>query len=349
MLERLELEGVRNLAPAKLEFHPSLNVIYGENASGKTSLLEAIALVSGGRSFRTSQLEKVLNHEKESFLIFAKTNAGDKLGYQWSSKQREIHLNGEPGARLSELAQVLPLQWFTPDTHAEFARSRRHRIATLDWVLFHVEHGFYDAWVRYRRLLAQRNAALKSGADTSAWDVDFVVQAEKLAGYREQAKLRLAPHIKTYSKIIPGVGEISVRMRNGWSEEKGLEKALADDRERDRKDGYTHSGAHRSDFEIYLDGQKLRDEASQGQLKLLVLALRLSQIRLFGEMVDRECLLLLDDLPAELDPERRRQVMTLFSEMRLQVFVTATESELIDLSSWRQGHRMFHVEHGTIK
>jgi len=348
VLAYLELKGVRNLAPAKLDFHRSLNIVHGENASGKTSLLEAIALVTSGRSFRSHHLENILNHNADHFLLFAKTDSGDRLGYQWSGKNREIHLNGEPGATLSRLAQVLPMHWFTPETHAEFARSRRHRIATLDWVLFHVEQNFYEVWSRYRRLLAQRNAALKAGASTNAWDADLVKQAEAIANFRSQAQEQLAPHIKFYSEIIPGAKEITFRVRQGWSEEKGLQQALLDDRERDRKDGYTHSGAHRADFEIFIDGQRLREQASQGQLKLLVLALRLSQLRLFRDSVGRECLLLLDDLPAELDPERRKRVMTLFAEMPLQVFITATEPELIDLSSWGHGYKMFHVKHGQI-
>ena len=348
MLAYLEVEGVRNLEPAQLELHPELNLICGENASGKTSLLEAIALVSSGRSFRCNQLDHIRSHNKECLLVFGKTLAGDRLGYRWADKKREIHLNGETGTRLSQLAQALPMQWFTPDTHTEFAKSRRSRIAILDWVLFHVEQDFYDAWNRYRRLLAQRNAALKAGANTSIWDVDLVKQAEVIANLRNRALEWVAPHIKACSRIVPAVGDISFRVRHGWPAEKSLKTALADDKERDRKEGYTHSGPHRADFEVFLDGRRLRDEASQGQLKSMVLALRLSQIRLFGDQTQRRCLLLLDDLPAELDPTRRKEALDLISEMQVQVFITATESRLIDLDSWPRGHKMLHVKHGRL-
>jgi DNA replication and repair protein RecF len=241
------------------------------------------------------------------------------------------------------------MQSVTPDTHVEFSKSRKQRVAILDWVLFHVEHGFYEAWTRYRRALAQRNAALRNNGDTSVWDGELVTLATTIVEYRSEALELLRPFLDVYSGIIPGVNEMSVRVRQGWSVDKTLDQALLDDAERDRKEGYTHSGAHRGDLEIFLNGRRLREEASQGQLKLVVLVLRLSQIRLFSEQTGRGCILLLDDLPAELDPLRRSEVLSLLSEIPLQVFITATEPGLIGFERWPHGHQLFHVEHGLVE
>ena len=169
MLSTLEVTGIRNLQDRVLDLHPSLNLIYGENASGKTSLLEAISILGSGKSFRTSSLENVLSHGAEILRVFGRTEDGDRLGYQWSRAGKEIRINGEPVSRISTLAQALPLQSFTPETHIEFTRSRKHRVAVLDWLLFHVEPGFHEIWSRYQRALAQRNAALKNKQNPRNW------------------------------------------------------------------------------------------------------------------------------------------------------------------------------------
>lgn len=348
MLKSIEFSGVRNLQQAGFEFHPHLNIVCGPNASGKTSLLESIAILASGKSFRTSSLENVVNHQADYLRIFGRTESGHRLGYQWGSGGRQIRIDGEAVSRASLLAQVLPLQHFTPDTHTEFARSRRHRIAIPDWTLFHVEHGFHETWSKFRRVLAQRNAALKGNQDTRVWDKDFVDLAEKITRSREKILDRLLPYIQELGQAIPGGGDIEIRLRRGWGKERDLTEVLADDRDRDRRDGYTHSGAHRADLDVRFDGFKAREQASQGQLKTLVMVLRLSQLSLFSKESDRPSLLLLDDLPAELDQVRRDQLMAILARLPLQVFLTTTEAQLVELANWDKGLKMFHVEQGFV-
>lgn len=348
MLTRLQVTGVRNLEPVTLEPHPTLNVIHGENASGKTSLLEAVSILSSGRSFRTNSLEHAVNHTAAELQVFGQSGNGDRVGYRWGGKAREIRINGESANRLSQLAQALPLQWFTPDTHINFIRSRQQRISTLDWTLFHVEHRFHEIWSRYRRLREQRNAALKAGQTTGAWDTELVEQGERITRHRQQALELLTPAIERYAAGLPDARGVSVRLRQGWNQEKTLAQALADDRERDRKEGFTHSGPHRGDLEVLLDGHKVREEASQGQLKMIVLALRLAQVDTFCQETGRACLFLADDLPAELDEERRGEVMRMMSGLPLQLYLTTTDPQLVDTTIWPGGHKLFHVEHGRV-
>lgn len=349
MLSSLDISGIRNLRDDSLQFHQSLNLIYGENASGKTSLLEAISILSSGKSFRTSSLENVITHNAEVLRVFGKTSGGDRLGYQWTKAAKEIRVNGETVSRLSILAQALPLQSFTPDTHIEFTRNRKQRIAVLDWVLFHVEPRFHESWSRYQRTLLQRNASLKNSQNPSPWDRELSTLGEQVVHYRVQALGWLKPRIQEFIRAVPGDREIGIEIKQGWPQGKSLLESLEADRERDRRDGFTHSGAHRSDLEIELGGKKIREEASQGQLKTLVMALRLSQLQLYTDESGRPCVFLLDDLPAELDADRRSQVLTELAKLPLQLFITSTESDLVDLGSWEAGHRLFHVEHGTIK
>jgi DNA replication and repair protein RecF len=348
LLSTLEVTGVRNLHKSALEFHPSLNLIYGHNASGKTSLVEAISILASGKSFRTSSLENVITHGNDLLRVFGKTVGGDRLGFQWSKSGKEIRINGESVSRLSALAQALPLQSFTPETHIEFTRSRKHRIAVLDWLLFHVEPGFHESWTRYQRALAQRNAALKNNQNPAAWNRELAALGEQVVTFRRQSLEWLQAHIASFAKAIPGNHHLEIRIKQGWGKDRNLKEALEEDFERDRRDGFTHSGAHRSDLDIELEGRKIREEASQGQLKTLVMALRLSQLQFYTNQTGRGCIFILDDLPAELDEARRADVLSELAELPLQLFVTSTEPSLIDLKNWSTGHRLFHVEQGRV-
>ena len=348
MLTTLEVTGFRNLQDGALEFHPNLNLICGQNASGKTSLLEAVSILASGKSFRTSSIENAVKHGAEILRVIGKTAEGDRLGYEWSKTGKEIRINGETVNRLSALAQALPLQSFTPDTHIEFTRNRKKRIAVLDWILFHVEPGFHETWSRYQRTLSQRNAALKNNQNATAWNRELATLGEQVAQFRRLALEWLRPHIERFVEAVPGDHGIGIKIKQGWAQDKPLIAALEDDLERDRRDGFTHSGAHRSDLDIELEGRKIREEASQGQLKTLVMALRLSQLQYYTNQTGRSCIFLLDDLPAELDEVRRSEVLSVLAELPLQLFITSTEAELVDLSLWNRGYRVFHVEHGSI-
>lgn len=350
-LVSFEHQGVRNLAAGKLSPHPRLNLLIGANAAGKTSLLEAIHLLGTGKSFRTSRLEKVLQHGRERLTVFGRClgETGEQtLGYQHSGTSREIHINGEHAAQLAVLAQALPLQVVSPDTHFSFLKHAKYRRATVDWGLFHVEQDFYAVWSRHQRLLKQRNAALKLG-DThlAVWDEPLSACGEEIHQRRKGYLQRLQTGIDRFRKhLLPGE-EISLRLRSGWRQGQRLAEVLAEDRGRDLEQGFTHSGAHRADLEWRLSGQDARQEASQGQWKLLTLVLRLTQLQDFVEQTNRDCILLLDDLPAELDPERREMVMSLMASLPLQLFVTTTELAHLVTEAW-QDYAVFHVEQGEI-
>jgi len=346
-----EHHGVRNLQAGQLHPHPQLNLIVGANASGKTSLLEAIHILGTGKSFRTNRLERVLQHNLDKLTVFGRHRYGDSeqtMGYQRHGTEREIHINGEREHQLALLAQTLPLQVISPDTHFSFLKHAKYRRAGIDWGLFHVEPDFYELWSRHQRLLKQRNAALKRGdAHLEVWDQPLASCGEEIHAQRLNYLRRLQARIEQQrDRLLPGE-EISLRLRSGWRQGQSLAEVLAEDHGRDREHGYTHSGAHRADLEWQLSGQDARHEASQGQWKLLTLVLRLAQMEDFVDLSRRDCILLLDDLPAELDSERRERVMSQLASLPLQIFATTTELNHLVTDSW-DDHTVFHVEHGKI-
>ncbi len=346
-----EYHGVRNLQEGQLSPHPRLNLIIGANASGKSSLLEAIHILSIGKSFRTNRLERVIQHGQDTLTVFGRLrNDGSEqtLGYQRRGGIREIHINGEREEQLATLAQTLPLQVISPDTHFSFLKHARYRRACIDWGLFHVEPDFYAVWSRHQRLLKQRNAALKQGeTHVEVWDEPLATCGEEIHGRRQRYLQRLQAHIERHRHRLLPDEEIELRLRSGWRQGQSLAEALVEDRGRDREHGFTHSGAHRADLEWRLSGQDARQEASQGQWKLLTLVLRLAQTEDFVDQTHRDCILLLDDLSAELDPEHRAMVMSLLVSLPLQLFATTTEPGLLLADGWKD-RVVFHVEHGKI-
>lgn len=350
-LALLEFSGVRNLSPARLTVHPRLNLVVGPNASGKTSLLESIHLLGTGKSFRTNRLEKVLQHDTDTLTVFGRCQTGADevaLGYQRRGGENEIHINGEKADHLAALAQRLPLQIISPDTHFSFLKHARFRRSAIDWGLFHVEPEFFGLWSRYQRLLKQRNAALKQpGLATDVWDDSLVEAGEQIHLQRRRYLERLKKYIDQYSTQLLHDADMTLRLRSGWRQGEELARALKTDRERDREQGFTHSGPHRADLEMLLSGFDARQEASQGQWKLMTLVLRLAQLEDFVVETDRDCILLLDDLAAELDQQRRSRVMALLASLPLQIFATATEQSHLDTGAWDE-FKVFHVEQGNI-
>ena len=156
------------------------------------------------------------------------------------------------------------------------------------------------------------------------------------------------PLFKDYASRLLGTTDVEIGLKPGWRQQLTLEQVLQQDRERDIQDGYTHSGPHRADLAVRLAQHTARDAASQGQQKLLFIALTLAQLELFIRNSGCAPLLLLDDLVAELDRERRALLLELLWQLPIQVFATATDLEDFVLPA-EGGTRLFHVEHGQLQ
>jgi DNA replication and repair protein RecF len=352
-LVSLDIQNIRVYERIHLEPNPYLNLVSGANASGKTTLLEAISLLGTGRSFRTAQAEQLRRSGTTDLSVSGKlsTIGGEtiRLGLTHGVEGRRVSINGLEQQQVSNLALHLPLQVISPDTHYEFQQSAKHRRGVLDWGLFHVEPDFHSLWARFQRILQQRNAALKDNIQPQArhvWDEELVKTGEILHEARARQTGRLLPHFQSCCQQLLGGGcQVDLVLDPGWSGE--FSEALQRDRERDRARGFTHSGPQRADLEILLNGQMSKLTASHGQHKVLVLALRLAQISYLRESTGRACCLLLDDLAAELDADHRARLSRFLATLSIQVFVTTTELSLIDRNHW-PSYKTFHVEHGMV-
>ena len=349
-LSFLELHNLRNIVHTQLEPSQKLNLVFGSNASGKTSLLEAIHLLGLARSFRSHAAGSFIQKGHAKTTIYGKYQAQEKattIGFEKSRQKTELKLNGERLQQVSEIAKALPLQILGPESHALVDAGPSIKRRFIDWGVFHVEHNYIEIWKKYRRILRQRNTALRKNPSTApSWDKELAKCAEEIDTLRVEYLKKLKPRFLDNLEQITDLKELKVSYRRGWQKDKSLSEQLKLSFTKDKQTGYTGCGPHRADLRLEVDGAPVDQILSRGQQKLVVYALKIAQASLFS--LERRCLFLIDDLQAELDAQHRKKVLQLLASTNSQVFITATDKNILDLSVWGE-HKMFHVEHGNFK
>ncbi len=346
-IDWLSIRGLRNLEA--VELHPGfgINWLYGDNGAGKTSVLEAIHLLARGRSFRTGTISGVIQHGCEALSVVARRADGCTLGVERRAKAWRGRVDGRDCQRVSEFAARLPLVLIEPDSHRLVDGGPDQRRQYLDWLLFHVEHSYLGTWQRYARVLRQRNAALKAGADDrvlDALDPEFVRAGEAINRLRTaQAERigRLAVElVDTLGFALPGA--LAFRYRPGHPADTGLAAAVAESRAMERERGFSRCGPHRGELVLTCGGYPAASEMSRGQQKLLAIVLQLAGLDLLAGRADSPPLLLLDDPVSELDQRHLDQLLGWLQSRQVQSWVTAT-------TPGHDGMAMFHVEQGAIR
>jgi len=349
----LRADQVRNLQAVDIQPHAQLNIIYGENASGKTSLLEAIHLLSTARSFRTHRIQHVIQHDKDKLTVFARLQVGPhahQLGIERGKRSTEIRVDNETVQQTSVLSRHLPLQLITPQVSSLLEQGPKMRRRFLDWGVFHVEHDYLANWRAFHRVLQQRNAALRqhqSGKQISAWDKALVEEAMVITRCRQNYLAGLLPILQDYSQQLIQQQPV-LSYQQGWPTEESLHQLLVDSLPRDRERGHTQYGPHRAELVFKFNGVPAQEILSRGQTKLFISAMQLAQVSHLAREQGVQCVVMIDDLAAELDRSRRAALIDLLLSTQAQVFITVTEPSLLDIAPG-QGHKMFHVEQGRVQ
>jgi DNA replication and repair protein RecF len=331
-LRRLQVSDFRCLQSAELEFDPRFTLISGPNASGKTSLLEAIYVLGRGRSFRTRHIENLIRSGSERFVVFGEADLTERsvgLGVEGSADGMRARMAGERVSSLAELAGVLPVQIIDPEVHRLIEEGPARRRRFLDWGVFHVEHRFVGNWQKYQQALRQRNAALRSRQSrlaVTAWDGELVRLGDLIDQARDAYVRDLVPVAQQLGMSLLGM-ELGLSYRSGWARDTTLESALRASWVRDEEAGMTSVGPQRAELAIRLDGAPVKDRISRGQQKLLAAALLMAQVRLFPGDAEVRPSLLLDDPAAELDSERLLGLIREVSGQSVQLIVTSLSAE----------------------
>jgi DNA replication and repair protein RecF len=347
-LIQLIVDDLRCLQRAELTLDPQRNLIWGSNGSGKTSLLEAMFLLGRGRSFRTRNSERLIRQGQSQLTVFGRTDGVPPraMGVQVTkSGGTTARINGAAAGSLTELSEAFPVQVIDPGVHKLLEEGGFRRRRWMDWMVFHVEHGFGDDWVRYTRAVKQRNAALKSQpGEADAWNPEIARLGELIAAARGRMLEQMQPAWRQLVAALSGL-EVDLHYSRGWSQDVTLARALQDSRTRDLARGLTHSGPHRADVGVRLNGRAAREILSRGQQKLVAIAMTLAQIQLLENKTSIAPTLLLDDPAAELDGAHLQKFIAEVSRLQCQLVVTSLQPEF-DL--FGRPERVFHVEQGRV-
>ncbi|MXP49792.1 DNA replication/repair protein RecF [Pantoea sp. Eser] len=353
-LTRLLIKDFRNIEQADLALAPGFNFLVGANGSGKTSVLEAIYTLGHGRAFRSLQAGRVIRHDEAAFVLHGRLEGKEREISVGLTKNRagdsKVRIDGSDGHKVAELAQLLPMQLITPEGFTLLNGGPKYRRAYVDWGCFHNTPGFFNAWSNLRRLLKQRNAALRQVSRYSQirpWDQELVPLAEQISQWRAEYSAAISVEITaTCGQFLPEF-DLRFSFQRGWDKESDYGELLERNFERDRALTYTASGPHKADFRIRAEGTPVEDLLSRGQLKLLMCALCLAQGEFLTSQSGRRCVYLIDDFASELDDNRRRLLAERLKATQAQVFVSAISAEHVIDTTDEKG-KMFRVEQGKI-
>ena len=354
-IDQLSITNFRNISQININPAPRFNIFYGQNASGKTSLLEAIYYLGLGRSFRTYQAGRIIQHNTPAFSIFAQLKEDNTLIPMGIEREldgsRRIRMDGEALNTLSLLAKKLPLQLISTESYRYFCDGPKPRRQFLNWGVFHVEQCFYPAWQQLQQTLKQRNAALKNKAhydEIRAWDAQLGETADTIDHLRSKYVGALIRILYELLKSLLGDHEFKLIYSKGWRKNESLEAILKTVFYRDLQLGYTQHGPQRADLQLFIGDTPAQDYLSQGQQKLASYALRLAQGLLMQQETGKSPIYLIDDLPSELDIEKRHRIIDVLLKLEAQIFITGIDEDDFEEIIPIPNTQLFHVEQGNV-
>ncbi|HHC75170.1 MAG TPA: DNA replication and repair protein RecF, partial [Thiothrix sp.] len=340
-IDRLTVQHCRIIENAQLHLSPRLNLIMGDNGSGKSSVLEALYLLARGRSFRTHRIVELITHQQASIICSARlqqptfkqtldapsqhniiptstrpntaaTASTTLLGIEKSPQHTTLRLNQQTIKSQADLTRQLPITLIHPEVVSLIVGSPALRRAFIDWLAFYLHDDFYPQWQRYQRILKQRNACLRSPTyDNSLpyWSQELATLQASLHTFRLSALSALQKSLTHYQPILWADVALDLQLQTGFPADTDLHDqatllTLYQQREaQDRKIGYTLYGVHRADLLIKINGILAAKSASRGQLKMLSLLLLLAQSHALSNTNKGRGIIAIDDLAAELDAQ----------------------------------------------
>jgi DNA replication and repair protein RecF len=330
---RLAWKNYRNLCEGEIRPCETVNVIYGQNAQGKTNLLEAMWLFTGGRSFRGAKDAELVSREKSESAVkldFYSGERGQNAEIKIIQGHRAAELNGIPKKSCSELIGAFCAVIFSPEHIPLVSGAPVLRRNFIDSALCQCKPGYAGLLANYNRALFQRNALLKDIPRHSelldtldVWDSRLAALGEKVVRMRTQYLERLSiPAGEMYAGICGGKENMVLQYQKSADH---LQETLFHLRGEDIASGHTGAGPHRDDIGIEIDSLSARNFASQGQKRSAVLALKLAEAQLLAEANSENPVIFLDDVLSELDSGRQDYLLNHLGNY--QVFITCCEPD----------------------
>ena len=352
LITNLKLQNFRNYNNLNLDFNKDINVIYGDNAQGKTNILEAIFVTSIGKSFRTNKDKELIKFNEDYATIevgFSKSDREGTIKIEISDK-KNIYVNGVKVKKLSELLGNMHIVIFTPDDINILKNGPSQRRRFLDIFISQLRPNYVYSLNMYLKALEQRNNYLKqikfenkSEEFLDIWDEKLADYAEKVFKYRYEFIEKIKNKIKSVHNVITENNEdIDIEYVTDFTTKEEFIKKLKNCRKVDIIKGYSTKGIHRDDFNVYINENLVNVYGSQGQHRTAILSLKMSELKVIYDEIGENPILLLDDFMSELDEKRRTNFLEFIRDT--QVLVTCTDKFVLAKNNFN----LYNVKSGKI-
>ncbi len=352
-ISKVSLSNFRNYENEIIELNKNLNIFFGENAQGKTNIIESIFLCSMGKSFRAKKDIEMIKLGKENSIIeifYEKSDRCGKIKIDLSNK-KNIFLNGIKLKKLSELLGNINVVIFTPDDINILKGGPQNRRRFLDIMISQLKPNYMYNLNLYLKTIEQRNNYLrqireenKSEELLDIWDEKLIEYAEKISQYRKEFIKKLQENIiKIHKEITDNKEELKIEFNTDCENKDNYRKILKERRKLDIIKGYTTKGIHRDDFSIFINGKNLSIYGSQGQHRTSILSLRMAELDIIYDEIGEYPILLLDDFMSELDEKRRNHLLEKIKN--IQVIITCTDKIKLE----NKNILIYNVKDGKVK
>ncbi len=368
LITAFNTDGYKNLKNISLQPHPKLNIFYGDNAQGKTNLIEAIWLCSGVKSFRSTKDKDMIDLEREAMSIeldFRDRERDQKISYRMARpnvKEKNCSLNGVRLRAPSKLFGSFSCVVFTPEDLELSKGSPDRRRQFVDLCAAQIKTSYKSVTDKYEQILEQRNMLLKnisygraSRDELEVWDVQLAQMGAYITLLRYSCTKKLASFTaRLYNEISGGREQLELSYnstvfsklegRSDYRNDLAPEylRCLESNRDEDIRVGFTQKGVHRDDLCAFIGGLPARDFASQGQHRSIALVMKLAQAEILTEETDDAPVFLLDDVLSELDPSRQSFVISKIDNM--QVFITCCDENIPK----NKTGKLYHISGGRV-
>lgn len=356
IIESIELKNYRNYDELHMEFSAGTNILYGNNAQGKTNILEAIYVCCTTKSHRGSKDREMIHfHEDESHikLNIRKNDVPYRIDMHLKkNKAKGVAINGIPIRKASELFGIVNVVFFSPEDLNLIKNGPAERRKFIDIELCQLNKLYVHSLVSYNRILMQRNKLLKDlffhpeyEETLDVWDMQLVQYGREIIRYRHEFIEQLNDIIKDIHRNLSGEKEYLKIVYDPNASAEQLEQEIKRSRPQDLKQKTTLVGPHRDDIGFYIDDIDIRKFGSQGQQRTAALSLKLAEIELVKKLVRDYPILLLDDVLSELDGERQNHLLSAINHIQTMITCTGLEDFV---NNRFQIDKLFRVVDGTV-
>ena len=353
-INKIKLQNFRNYNEQEINLNKSINVFYGDNAQGKTNILEAIFLCTFGKSFRTNKEKELIKLGKDNanvIIEYEKKDRDGKISISISDK-KQILVNGIKIKKLSELLGNINIVIFTPDDINILKGGPALRRRFLDMMIGQLKPNYVYTLNMYIKTLEQRNNYLRQIKEENKpenlldiWDEKLIEYADIIYKYRKEFIDKIKKKINIiHKKITDEKEEINIQYISNCESKEVYSELLKQRKKLDIIKGFTTKGIHRDDFEIYINNKELSIYGSQGQNRTAILSLKLSELQVIYDEIEEEPILLLDDFMSELDINRRKNFLNNINNT--QVIITCAEK--IEFLKENVDYCLYQVKEGEI-